>query len=117
MFDAWFVHTCTIERNQSDVDDDYRATMQGWQPVASSVPCRLKITLVRNALPYLGEGAMIPRYQCFVAPGTDVRNNDRIVDVVDEAGDSIEGVYKIEAKLPRRSMTVRHITLELSKVR
>lgn len=117
MFNVWFIHRCTIERNQSDVDDDYRSTTQDWRPVASATPCRMKITQVRNPLPDLGEGPMIPRYQCFVGPGVDVRDGDRVVSVVDEEGNDIEGVFKVEARLARRAMAVRHITLELSRVR
>lgn len=117
MFDAWFIHACTISRNAATETDDYRADLKGFAVVATGVPCRMKISQMRNLVPDLGEGPVLTRYQCYLAAGTDVQPGDQVGTVVDEEGESIAGVYKVESVFKRRARTVRHVTVELSRMR
>lgn len=117
MIDSWLIHTCTIQRDQSVVDDDYRADVPDYADHKTGVKCRLVVKSKRSLLPELGERPVITTYKLLLPAGTDVEASDQITNVVDEEGDAISGTFSIAAgPHKRRARAVRHISLELEKI-
>lgn len=114
--DAWLIHTCTIERDQTDTDDDYNADVADYSADASGVRCRMVVKMVRSPLAGgLGENPVMPSYRLFLPAATDIHEGDRVTTVVDEEGNAIGGTWRVAQVLVRRSLAVRFQTVHVEK--
>lgn len=114
--EAWLIHTCTIERDQTATEDDYNADVPDYVASSSGVRCRMVIKMVREPLGGLGENPVIPTYRLFLPAGTDIHDGDRVTTVLDEGGNAIAGAWNVQQVLRWRSRAVRHITVYLEKM-
>lgn len=112
--DAWLIHTCTIERSLTYAEDDYNAALGEFGARASGVRCRMVVKMVQMPLG-LGENPVIPSYRLFLPAGTDINEGDRVVDVLDEQGESLGTAWDVQQVLVRRSRYVKHITAHVER--
>lgn len=113
---GWFVHTCTVQRDQSVTEDSHKAPIADWRDHLTGVRCRLVIKTERVGDTAFAERPVVTTYRLFVGRGTDVQQGDRITSIVDETGAVDAGPYRIEEVMKRRARAVRHISLLLERV-
>lgn len=114
--DSHLIHTCTIQRAQR-VLDEHNQDRRIWSDQRTGLRCRLVIKEQRVPLGELAERPVITTYLLMVPAYTDVRQGDQVVMVVDEAGMTEPGPFRIESVLPRRGRAQRHISLRLERVK
>jgi hypothetical protein len=110
------IHLCDIQRS-TETQDEYNETERTYASHLSNVRFRLVEKTERETPSEFGEGALITVYLGLMAPGTDVDEDDRLVNIRFEDGTIDNHTYTVEHKLTRRARTVRHISLQLERVR
>lgn len=114
--DSWLIHTCTIERDQTDFDDNYNADVADFMPSQSGVRCRMVVKMVRSPLGGgLGENPVLPSYRLFLPASVDIHEGDQVTTVLDEQGDAIGSVWDVDQVLVRRGQAKMHVTVHLEK--
>lgn len=113
--DAHLLHRCTVQR-ATVTADPYGNDVRNWADWLTDVHCRLVIRSQRAADSSLAQEPVVSEYRLFLPPHTDVREGDRIADLTLEDGSAVAETFSVEMILPRRSRTMRHITLQLERV-
>lgn len=113
--DQHLLHTCDVERAER-TQDSYKAEKLTWQTLLTGVRCRLVVKAQRVSDTVLAEQPIVTSYRLFVPPGTDVRVNDRITNLVFEDATEDAGPYRIGEVLTRRARSARHVSLLLEKL-
>lgn len=110
------IHTFSSERPE-DIDEGvYGQDRPDWEAHLSGVRCRLVIKDQKKVVDTEHEGAVVSTYKLMVLKGTDLKQGDRITQVVDDQG-TIWGPFTVEEVLPRRSRRTHHITFTLERVK
>lgn len=118
--DSHFIHTADVQR-AIITRDAYSEDVETWPP---DIPAHL--TGVRGRLviqsEFVGDTAFAEKpftttYRWMCGSGVDVRQGDRIANVIDERGATLDsGPFHILEVLPRRGKAIRHKTLTLERV-
>jgi hypothetical protein len=109
-------HRCTVERPVRSLDGQRNATTR-WASHLAGVACRLVVKTQRVPAGVLAEEPVITTYTLLIPGDVDVRQGDRIVDVVDQAGAVVDaGPFRIAAALPRRAASIRHRSYQLERL-
>lgn len=102
-------HRCTIERDAAGyAPDAHRRHTPAYEAVAEAVPCRLVVDTQRVPDGVLAESPTITTYTLLLSARQDIRPGkvDRIVNVTDRAGNTIEaGPFTVEAVYRRTGGT------------
>jgi hypothetical protein len=120
--DAHLIHTATIQRMMSPNLTPLRTSRQVWTTLLTAQPCRLvfKSQLVSDGV--TSERAILTSYLLMLPAETNVKNGDRVTDLVDERGvteanaDGAAAIFAVRAAMPRRARAQRHITLQLERL-
>jgi hypothetical protein len=108
-------HRCVVERPVRALDGYQNATT-AYAPLATDVPCRLVIKTQRVPDGALAERPVVTSYLLIIPGDVDVRQGDRIRDVVEQGGALVDaGPFRIESALPRRASSVRHRSYQLER--
>lgn len=117
----WFTgrmtHTCTIERDSGTAQSASGEIQESWSD-AGTMAGRFVETRERVASEGVGF-AMLKTHLWLCDAGADVAVDDRITDIEDADGDTIDaGPFTIEELLRRRGIDgdVHHLTLVLERV-
>jgi hypothetical protein len=111
--------TCRVERptRTEDAWGDESDADAFWQVVAEEVACRLIIRQSEVRESDTASRPTVTLYRLLVEPDTDVQVGDRIADVREPDGTTQEGVFHIEAVMPRwKARDRHHIALDLRRV-
>lgn len=109
-------HRCTVERPVRTLDGQ-RTAVTRYVPHLTGVLCRLVVKAQRVPDGVLAERPVVTSYLLLIPGDADVRQGDRIVDVVEQDGTTIDaGPFRIEAALPRRAASVRHRSYQLERL-
>jgi hypothetical protein len=98
---AQLSHRATVQR-ATHAPDAYGQRVATWRVVAEDVPCRLVQREVRAPLGALAEQPIIIVTTILFAPGVDVRETDRIVDVDFGDGTTDAGPFVVRTLAQRR---------------
>src|SRR5512134_2113294 len=112
---AHFLHRCAIQRPAITGQDAYNNDVTQPATAAAGVPCRLVVKTQTILSDDRAQRVTVTRYMLLLAAGTEVREGDRIIDLVLEDGVR-EGPFRVKAILPRRARALHHVTLELERV-
>ncbi len=124
---AMMVHRCTVERNAQTVTSGYNVKKaSAWQVHIKDLKCRLipQISNVRGMGGVVGEGSPISQrefvkrvHQFSLPKGTDITEQDRIVNVLDAGGKIINsGPFDILLVRPATGMSTSHIRLIAERI-
>lgn len=114
--DAHLLHLCDIHRS-TETQDEYNETERTYAPHLSNVRFRLVEKTERETPSEFGEGALITVYLGLMPAGTDVDEDDRLINIRFEDGTIDSHTYTVESKVVRRARAARHISLQLERVR
>lgn len=114
--DSHLIHTCTIQRYLSVGDDSLKAPKRDWRDHLVGVRCRRVTKQQRVADTAFAERPVVATEMLVVPAGTDVRQGDRVTNIVDETGAVEVGVFRIESVIIRRGRAARHVSLVLERV-
>ena len=112
--DSHLIMTCTTQR-ASTTKDALNAEVKQWANLATGVRCRLVIKAQRPADTAFAERPVVTSHRLLVPAGTNIRQGDRIVNVIDEEGTTDAGPFTILEVMKRRARAVRHISLLLER--
>lgn len=113
---AHLCHRCTIRRVTATQPDPFGNDTNTWSDWGVDVPCRLVVKGQRAVDTEKAQDVTVTTYKLLLPAGTDVVEGDRVTDLEYEDGSEESGTFSVEAILPRRGRTVKHIALELRKV-
>lgn len=100
---AHLAHRCTIQRKPANVAPDaYGQRTPTYAVVAEDVPCRLVQREIRAPLGSLAEQPVIIVTTVVFGPETDIRETDRIVNVVFDDGSQDAGPFVVRTLAARR---------------
>lgn len=108
------IQKCSTER-PTTTEGVYGQDRNTWVENLSDVRCRLVIKEQKKVVDTEHEGAVISTYKLMVLARTDLKQGDRITQVVDDQG-TIWGPFTVEEVLPRRSGRTHHITFTLERI-
>lgn len=108
------IHTCSTERPDT-TEGVYGQDRHTWEAHLSNVRCRLVIKEQKRVVDTEHEGAVISTYKIMVLAGTDLKQGDRVAQVVADDG-TTWGPFTISEVLPRRSRRTHHITFTLERL-
>lgn len=121
--DSHLIHTCTIQRSVTPNRTSHRDAKPQWSNQAIRVLCRLVIKAQRVADSATGERPIVTNYLLLLPAETDIRQGDRITQIIDERGlmefgndQQTPAIYRVAAVMPRRSFTIHHISCQLDRV-
>lgn len=114
--DSHLIHLCDIQRS-TETQDEYNETERQYAAHLSDVRFRLVEKTERETPSEFGEGALITIYLGLMPAGTDVDEDDKLVNIRFEDDTTDSHTYTVEHKLTRRGRVARHISLQLERVR
>ena len=114
---AHLIHRCTMQR-ATIAPDELRQDVKTYHDHLTDAPCRLVIKTQRIFHSDRVQLLTATTYKLLLSPGVDVQAGDRITALIYEDGSEVQGVetFAVQAILPRRARTVRHITLILERI-
>jgi hypothetical protein len=112
--DSQLIHRADIQRATTS-RDALNAEVRTWATLASGVRGRLVIKAQRVADTAFAERPVITSHRWLTSPGVDVKQGDRIINVVDEEGTTDAGPFTIREVMKRRGRAVKHISLLLER--
>jgi head-tail adaptor len=126
MIGAHLIHRCTIERAARHTDA-YGADVSQWSVLATNVACRFVAKAERIVADALTERAVVTSFALMVDARTDVRQGDRIVEIVTSdpvaEGDGTNnliidrGPFRVQEVLTRTGQrAIHHRTLQLERL-
>lgn len=114
---AHLIHRCTIRWVSSTQADPLGNDKDVWSDWAVDVPCRLVIKGQRAIDTERAQYVTVTSYKLLLPATIELPDGKkRVADLVYEDGAEESGEFSIEAILPRRGRTVRHISCELKRV-
>jgi hypothetical protein len=113
--DAHFLHRCAIQRPAVTGQDAYNNDVTQTATAAAGIPCRLVMKTQAILSDDRVQRVAVTRYMLLLPAGTDVREGDKVIDLVLEDG-TRQSPFRVKAILPRRGQTMHHVTLELERV-
>lgn len=121
--DSHLIHTCTIQRPTTPNRTSHRDAKPVWATQAIRVLCRLVIKAQRVADSATGERPIVTNYMLLLPADTDIRQGDRITQIIDERGvmelgndNQTPAIYRVAAVMPRRASAQRHVSCQLDRV-
>jgi hypothetical protein len=100
---AHLAHRCTIQRRPTTTPDVYGQRQATYTAVAVDVPCRFIEREVRAPLGSLAEQPVIVATTVLFDAATDIRETDRIVNVVFDDGTQDAGPFVVRTLTTRRA--------------
>jgi hypothetical protein len=116
-FGSFLIHTCRIERSYQTTTNAHGLGDKRGNVVSEDQRCRLVVKSERINRSELAEGMTITTYSLLLPSSVDIQDKDRITRIVLEDGTENPGSFVVEAILPRRGKTVRHISVELKRIK
>lgn len=113
--DSHLIHTATIQRYLSAGDDSLKAPKKDWRDWLTGVRCRRVTKQQKVGDTAFAERPVVTTDMLLVPAGTDVRQGDQVVNIVDETGATEIGVFKIKQVIIRRGRAARHVSLILER--
>lgn len=115
---AHLAHRCTIQRRPATTPDAYGQRSASFAAVATNVPCRLVQREIRAPLGSLAEQPVIIVTTVLFGPDADVRETDRVTNVVFDDGTTDAGPFVIRQLAARRSgrRGVVHRTAQVERI-
>ncbi len=113
-----FLDTADIQRPKR-VRDGYNEETLLWPPDApihlTGVRGRLVVKMQRVADSVIAERPVVTTYRWLTGATVDVRQGDRLVNIVFRDGTADAGPYRISEVMMRRGASKRHLSLLLEK--
>jgi hypothetical protein len=113
--DTHMIHRCSIYRRKLVVDV-YRNDGVTWECVETDVACQLVVKTQRQFVSQLAQFLTVTTYTLLLRHDADIREGDRIADLVYEDQSEVDEPFLVEAILPRRAKSLRHISVVLKRV-
>lgn len=114
----FLIHTCNIERNEPS-PDPLGNDEDHWYVPLTDVPIRIIDTTEQVAETERAQQVVISGYIGYVLPGVDIREGDRLTNVVYEDGSTESGYFYVEAakhhRMLRSAKGEHHLELVLEK--
>lgn len=114
--DSHFIHTCDVLRGTA-TEDEYNEPATVYGAHLEDVRCRLVEKSEREADSESASNPLITTYLLLLPAGTDVTEHDQITNIVYEDGTTDARTFTVEAVTSRRARTVRHMSLQLERIR
>ena len=113
--DSQMIHSCVIIRDlQTSEDALGNPVKQTNVPVYSGI-CRLVESQERVWNDELGTASKVTSYKLFLPSGADLRERDRIQEIVLEDGSKLTNYFALKSVLVRRSNRISHLSVELER--
>lgn len=112
-FAAHLIHACTVQRVTKATDRYNNETRETWEDHLTQVACRLVVKQQRVWGDAETQALTVTKYILLVPAGTDIRTDDRVVNI--DMGDGIvdDGPYKVGPIMPRQTRTTHHLSVAL----
>lgn len=109
-------HRCAVDRPTPSLDS-YGNDAPTYAQRLAGLACRLVAKQQRVGDGVYAERPVVTTYLLLIPGEADVRQGDRIRDVVDVQGRVVDaGPFRIVAALPRRAASVRHRSYSLERM-
>ena len=115
-FDSHLIHTCTIERAYQSGTNVHGLDSDRYSVIAFSQACRLVVNQERIGISERAERPVVTVYKLLLPANANIAQKDRITAVTLEDGTVMSDKFVVEAILPRRGRTLRHVSVSLEKV-
>lgn len=121
--DSHLIHTCSVQRMTTPNRTSHRDAKPVWSNQMIRVSCRLVIKAQRVADSATGERPIVTNYLLLLPADTDIRQGDRVTQIIDERGvmelgndNQTPAIYRVAAVMPRRASAQRHVSCQLDRV-
>jgi hypothetical protein len=113
--DSLLIHTCEIVRDVQTGEDALGNPVSQKTEAVYSGNCRLVESQERVWSDELRTASKVMSYKLLLPCGADLRERDRVQEVVLEDGSMIENYFVIKSVLARRSLHLNHLSVELER--
>ena len=109
------IHTCKIVRDLQTSEDALGNPVKQRNVAVYSGICRLIESQERVWNDALGTASKVTKYKLLIPCGADLRERDRIEEIILEDGSKLTNYFALKSVLVRRTNRISHLSVELER--